>query len=185
MRDQTAGHASRPATIAYSCELVQPRAGFLKFENRCRHTCATRHFPHSHHLIINVRVSFKSSNTFPTRHFPHSHRGITATADSSAITAPRHRSHIRGVPSRVWMHSPLDTSHTLTVLSSLPLQIRVPSLLHDTAVTSRECPSRVRMHSPLDTSHTFTVASSLPLQIRVPSLLHDTQSHEQSVLPGY
>jgi len=35
----------------------------------------------------------------------------------------------------VHKHSPLDTSHTRTVLSRLPVQIRVPSLLHDTTST--------------------------------------------------
>jgi len=80
----------------------------------------------------------KCSNAFTTRHFPHYHdchcrfecRHCSKTPQSPQLSA------------RVFkMHSPLDTSHTRTVLSSLPLQIRVPSLLHDTAFTTSECAS--------------------------------------------
>jgi len=74
----------------------------------------------------------------------------------------------------VCTHCPVDTSNTRTVSSSLPLQILLPSLLHDTACTVEECPSSVRMQCPLDASHSRTVLSSLALQILLPSLLHDT-----------
>ena len=54
---------------------------------------------------------------------------------------------------------PLSASHTFTVLSSLPLTMRLPSGLNATLLTQPVCPLRVRVSLPLSASQTFTVLS--------------------------
>src|ERR1700733_293110 len=68
----------------------------------------------------------------------------------------------------------LGASHSLSVLSQLPLTIRFPSGLNATHITPPVCPLSVRVSWPVAASHTLTVWSSLPLTIRFPSGLNAT-----------
>src|SRR5437588_538662 len=69
---------------------------------------------------------------------------------------------------------PLSASQTFTVMSPLPLTMRLPSGLNATLVTWFLCPLRVSVSVPLSASQTFTVQSSLPLTMRLPSGLNAT-----------
>ena len=60
------------------------------------------------------------------------------------------------------MHSPLDTLHTLIVLSLDPDAKYSPFGENTTLKTQPECPVRILMHSPLDTLHTLIVLSLDP-----------------------
>ena len=62
-------------------------------------------------------------------------------------------------PSRVSRFLPVIVSQTFTVLSKLPLTMRVPSLLIATLLTGPLCPLRVSRSLPVRASHTFTVLS--------------------------
>ena len=80
---------------------------------------------------------------------PHSHRIVAAAAhDARAVSAQCHRVTVSLWPSSVRKHSPDCASHTRTVLSSLPLTMRVPSPLNATDLTKLLWPSSVRKHSP-------------------------------------
>ena len=78
-------------------------------------------------------------------------------------------------PSKVRMHSPLFTSHSLMVPSTEPLAKYFLSGLATTELTTSECPFKIRMHSPLFTSHNLRVSSSEPLAKYFPSGLASTQ----------
>ena len=60
------------------------------------------------------------------------------------------------------MSVPFLASHILTVLSSLPEAMYLPSGLHATEFTLLVWPSRVLMSLPLSASHILTVLSLLP-----------------------
>ena len=80
-------------------------------------------------------------------------------------------------PLSVSISWPLAASHTFTVLSALPLTIRLPSGLKATLITASVWPLSVSISWPLVASHTFSVLSSLPLAIRFPSGLKATLIH--------
>ena len=71
--------------------------------------------------------------------------------------------------------SPGGPSHTLTVLSSLPLARRWPSGLKVTLVTGPVCLRRVRVSCPMSTSYSRTVPSAEALARRRPSGLNATR----------
>ena len=77
---------------------------------------------------------------------------------------------------RVRTSAPLRASHTLAVLSSLPVTTREPSALNDAELTPPVCPLRVRTSAPLRASHTLAVPSSLAVTTREPSALNDADS---------
>ena len=77
-------------------------------------------------------------------------------------TSPRRAAKVRTL-------FPVCTSHTHTVLSSLPLTSSFPSGAKATDVTPPLCPVKVRTAVPVATYHRRTVLSRLPLAMSVPS----------------
>ena len=77
---------------------------------------------------------------------------------------------------------PVSASHTFTVLSQLPLTMRLPSGLNATLLTRLVCPLRVSVSVPLSASHTFTVLSMLPLTMRLPSAA-ERHARDRSCVP--
>src|SRR6266581_1832629 len=66
-------------------------------------------------------------------------------------------------------------SHTLILVSQLPLTRYLLFGLNTTELTRSECSLRVRSSAPLDTSHSLTVLSQLPLARVFPSGLNATE----------
>src|SRR5216684_3777537 len=71
---------------------------------------------------------------------------------------------------------PLATSHSLTVLSSLPLARIFPSGLKVTELTRPECPVSDRNSAPVVRSHNLIVLSSPPQANVLPSGPNATES---------
>jgi hypothetical protein len=90
------------------------------------------------------------------------------------LLVPKHKNRVYLCPLRVHFTWPLCVSHSLMVLSTLPLASTVPSGLHETALTLSECPLNVDTHCPICAFQTLIVLSSLALAIFVPSRVHAT-----------
>jgi hypothetical protein len=76
-------------------------------------------------------------------------------------------------PVSVWMHWPVRTSQTFTVLSKLPVMMRLPCVSKSSETISAVCPSSVCVHSPVSTSHRREVLSIDPVASCVPCGLND------------
>ena len=117
-----------------------------------RHALAGRHVPHLERLVVRRR-----HDAPPVRK-----HGNAIDLRRSQIITKVQRTPQRTeseCPSSVATHSPVATSHTLSVWSRDPETTRRPSANTATPWALSECPSNVARHSPVSMSHTLSVLS--------------------------